>query len=124
MHTHIDTGTDSLEYYPGNFPPYEIIPESWEYLEDFFTLTVQGNEFQDVGLIHRDLLLVERTSDIADGNVVIAEDDEKYCLKKYLLKNNQIYLSPLNATNQESPLHPAQNFTIRGKVRGVIRNLG
>ncbi|MDG1732610.1 MAG: transcriptional repressor LexA [Thalassotalea sp.] len=88
-----------------------------------YLLRVNGESMKDIGILDGDLLAVHQTTDIQNGQVVVARVDEDVTVKRYKREGNVVYL---HAENEEfSPIVvdlATQHFNIEGLAVGVIRN--
>ncbi len=89
--------------------------------KDVFLLKVQGMSMKDAGILNGDLVLVKQQK-IADINdIVVALLDDEATVKRLVKKENRFYLK---AENKEYPnIYPEHEWSIQGKVVGVIRRL-
>jgi repressor LexA len=93
----------------------ELLPADRE----VFGLRVQGQSMIDDGIHDGDLVLVERRSDAADGEVVVAIlPDEEATLKRLYREADGYRLEPANTTMD--PIHTPE-VEVRGVVIGVVR---
>lgn len=85
-----------------------------------FILQVKGDSMIEEGIKEGDLVVVERTANPKDGEIVIAEVDGGWTMK-YLRKKpgKPVYLEPANKNYK--PIHPEYELNIAAVVRGVIR---
>lgn len=84
-----------------------------------YMLQVEGDSMIDAGIHKGDYVIVEMTSNIKPGNIVVAELDGEWTLKYLRSKNNQQYLQ---AANKNYPdMYPKNNLTIHARVIGVVR---
>lgn len=81
-----------------------------------------GNSMQDAGINNEDYVLVEKTEDVKDDDIVIAIIDEVAVVKKISFANNAIILSPVSLDKSYKPIIMNKNFKIFGKVIDVIKN--
>jgi repressor LexA len=87
-----------------------------------FALRVRGDSMVDDGILDGDYVIVEQTSEPKNGDIVVALlDNSGATLKRFYREKNRIRLQPANANY--APIY-ADNPTIQGKVRGVIRRFG
>ena len=89
--------------------------------KDVFLLRVQGMSMKDAGILDKDLVIVKQQK-IADINdiVVVLLDDEA-TVKRLVKKDGRFYLK---AENKEYPnIYPEHEWSIQGKVIGVIRRM-
>ena len=88
-----------------------------------YLLRVNGESMKDIGILDGDLLAVHQTTDIQNGQVVVARVEDDVTVKRYKREGNVVYL---HAENEDfSPIVvdlANQQFTIEGVAVGVIRN--
>ena len=85
-----------------------------------FILEVKGDSMIEEGIKEGDLVIVERTKDPRDGDIVIAQVDGGWTMKYLRKKDNKpIYLEPAN--RKYKPIHPEYELNIAAVVKGVIR---
>jgi len=89
--------------------------------KDVFLLRVQGMSMKDAGILDKDLVLVKQQK-IADVNdIVVALLDDEATVKRLVKKEGRFYLK---AENKEYPnIYPEHEWSIQGKVIGVIRQI-
>ncbi len=89
--------------------------------KDVFLLKVQGMSMKDAGILNGDLVIVKQQK-IADVNdIVVALLDDEATVKRLVKKDNRFYLK---AENKEYPnIYPEHEWSIQGKVIGVIRKM-
>lgn len=89
--------------------------------KDVFLLKVQGMSMKDAGILNGDLVIVkqQKIGDINDIVVALLEDEAT--VKRLVKKDNKFYLK---AENKDYPnIYPEHEWSIQGKVIGVIRRL-
>ena len=84
-----------------------------------YMLKVKGDSMIDAGIMNGDMVLVERTSNIKEGQIVIAEVDGEWTIKYYRKKNGKVYLEPAN--KKFKPIYPTNELKVTAVVRAVIR---
>jgi len=88
-----------------------------------YLLRVNGESMKDIGILDGDLLAVHQTTDVQNGQVVVARVEEDVTVKRYKREGNIVYL---HAENESfSPIKvdlAAQEFNIEGLAVGVIRS--
>ena len=88
-----------------------------------YLLRVNGESMKDIGILDGDLLAVHQTTDINNGQVVVARVEDDVTVKRYKREGNVVYL---HAENEDfSPIVvdlTSQHFNIEGIAVGVIRN--
>lgn len=89
--------------------------------KDVFLLKVQGLSMKDAGILNDDLVLVKQQK-IADINdIVVALLEDEATVKRLVKKDGKFFLK---AENKEYPnIYPEHEWSIQGKVIGVIRRL-
>lgn len=101
---------------------YKVDPSLFKPSADFL-LRVQGMSMKDIGILDGDLLAVHRTTDVHNGQVVVARVDDDVTVKRLEKKGRQVLL---HAENEDfSPIKvdlATQPFNIEGIAVGVIRN--
>ena len=101
---------------------YKVDPALFHPKADFL-LRVNGMSMKDIGILDGDLLAVHRTSDVHNGQVVVARVDEDVTVKRLEKRGREVLL---HAENEEfSPIKvdlANQPFNIEGNAVGVIRN--
>jgi DNA polymerase V len=88
----------------------------------FFT-TVTGDSMVEAGIHNGDLLIVDRSLEPIDGNVVIASLDGEMTVKRLYKRNNVLRLLPANKDYQPIEIQAHQSFEIWGVVTNVIHKL-
>ena len=69
-----------------------------------------------------DLVMVDRSRDAREGEIVVAIVDGEATLKRYYREpDGSIRLQPANATMEPIYVRPPQHLDLRGVVRGVLR---
>jgi repressor LexA len=92
---------------------------------DEFLLRVKGDSMVDAGILDGDFVVVERRSDAANGEIVVAlaGDDEaadEATVKRFFREDGRVRLQPENASME--PIY-AQHVHILGSVVGVFRRI-
>lgn len=84
-----------------------------------YVLQVKGDSMIDDGIFDGDYVVVEKTKEAANGDIVIAiVDDYLATLKRFYRENNRVVLRPANASMD--PIYPTQ-IDVQGKVVGLVR---
>jgi repressor LexA len=87
-----------------------------------YLLRVNGESMKDIGILDGDLLAVHQTTDVQNGQVIVARVEEDVTVKRYKREGNIVYL---HAENDDFlPIKvdlSAQEFNIEGLAVGVIR---
>ena len=88
-----------------------------------YLLRVNGESMKDIGILDGDLLAVHQTTDVQNGQVIVARVEEDVTVKRYKREGNIVYLHAENV--DFSPIKvdlAAQEFNIEGLAVGVIRS--
>ncbi len=84
-----------------------------------YVLRVKGDSLIEDGILDGDYVVIEKISDVTNGDIVVAiVDGNLATLKKYYKENDKVILKPANS--QMEPIYP-NSLMIQGKVVGVIR---
>ena len=111
--------------------PIEAIERPDEYLslpsylipndKEVFTLLVSGDSMINAGIYDGDIVIVERTNQARNGQIVVAmTDDNEVTLKRFYKENGYIRLLPENDYMEPIILNIV---TILGKAIGLYRKL-
>lgn len=87
--------------------------------EATYLLKVEGLSMKDAGILPGDLVLVEKTDQAKDGDIVIAEVDGEWTMKYLKMKNGRIHLQAAN--NKFKPIYPDNDMKVAAVVKAVIR---
>lgn len=89
--------------------------------KEVFTLKVSGESMINAGIFDNDIVIVERTSDARNGEIVVAMTSEnEVTLKRFFKEKTFIRLHPENDYMEDIIL---DNVTILGKAIGLYRKL-
>jgi repressor LexA len=89
--------------------------------DDCFGLKVKGDSMINAGIFEGDILIVRQSKQANNGEIVVALLDDEATVKRYENKNDRIRLLPENSTYQPIEVNQSKEFSIIGKVAGVIR---
>ena len=109
--------------------PIEAIETPNEYLEvpaflinpkkETFSLNVNGDSMINAGIFDNDIVLVERTKNANNGEIIVAMNEEnEVTVKRFYKEKDHIRLQPENDSLDPIIL---DNCTILGKVVGLYR---
>ena len=88
-----------------------------------YLLRVDGESMKDIGILDGDILAVHQTTDVQNGQVIVARVENDVTVKRFKREGNVVYLQ---AENEDfSPITvdlTCQEFNIEGLAVGVIRN--
>lgn len=88
-----------------------------------YLLRVTGESMKDIGILDGDLLAVHQTTDVKNGQVIVARVEDDVTVKRFKREGNVVYL---HAENEEfAPIVvdlATQQFNVEGVAVGVIRS--
>jgi len=88
-----------------------------------YLLRVNGESMKDIGIMDGDLLAVHTTTDVQNGQVVVARVEEDVTVKRFKREGNIVYLHAENEAFQPIKVDLShQHFNIEGIAVGVIRS--
>lgn len=88
-----------------------------------YLLRVNGESMKDIGILDGDLLAVHQTTDVQNGQVIVARVENDVTVKRFKREGNVVYLHAENA--EFSPIKvdlSSQEFNIEGIAVGIIRS--
>ena len=114
-----------------NVETYLSVPEPLASGGEEFLLRVRGDSMQDAGILEGDYVVVRRTQDARNGEIVVAlagddESTDEATVKRFFREGGsagskgRIRLQPENAAYE--PIY-AEHVQILGRVTGVFRTL-
>lgn len=84
-----------------------------------YVLQVKGESMIEDGIFDGDYVVIEKTDEALNGDIVVAiVDDNLATLKRFYKENGKVVLKPANA--QMEPIYP-NSLTIQGKCVGLVR---
>jgi repressor LexA len=89
--------------------------------KDVFLLRVRGDSMKNAGILEDDLVIVKPTKDVKNNDIVVALLHDEATVKRFIKVQNRAYLKPENEKYKN--IYPQDEWTVQGKVVGVIRNL-
>lgn len=98
-----------------------IDPSFLEKAIDCFALKVKGDSMINAGIFEGDLVIVSPNSSAYTDDIVVARIDDEVTVKKYYSNGNEIKLIPENDNYNPIIINEANEFSIIGKVTGVVR---
>ena len=88
---------------------------------DYF-LRVKGLSMKDAGIMEDDLVAIKKTSEVRNGDIVVARIEDEVTLKYFQSSGDQIKLIPANDDFEEIHISKeTERFFIEGKSIGLIR---
>lgn len=89
--------------------------------DNCFALKVKGDSMIEAGIFENDLVIIQPSSNVKNGDIVVARIDDEVTVKVYENKNQQIKLLPQNKNYEPIEVKSNSDFSLVGKVSGVIR---
>lgn len=88
-----------------------------------YLLRVNGESMKDIGILDGDLLAVHQTTDVQNGQVIVARVENDVTVKRFKRDGNIVYLHAENEGFEPIKVDlTCQEFNIEGLAVGVIRN--
>ena len=88
-----------------------------------YFVRVSGDSMLGAGIHTGDLLVVDRSLEAVDGNVIVAALDGELTVKRLSKRGTAVRLLPENLNYQPIEVQPQQEFEIWGVVTNVIHAL-
>ncbi|CAH0989983.1 LexA repressor [Sinobacterium norvegicum] len=107
-----------------NIDDHVKIPESFFSPQADYLLRVRGESMRDIGIMDGDLLAVHRTSQVTDGQIVVARIEDEVTVKRFKRgkTKRELLLLPENQDFEPIVVDLAeQDVSIEGISVGVIR---
>lgn len=89
--------------------------------QDVFLLRVRGDSMKNAGILEGDLVIVKPVKEPKNNDIVVALLHDEATVKRFIKIQNRAYLKPENENYKN--IYPQNEWTVQGKVVGVIRNL-
>lgn len=86
--------------------------------QDYFALNVRGESMKDAGILNGDIVVAQKASTAADGEIVVALLEDEATVKRLYREKDRIRLQPENPAFQ--PIY-SRDVKILGKVVAVFR---
>lgn len=87
--------------------------------EATFLLKVSGDSMKDAGIMAGDMVLAERGRSARDGDIVIAEVDNEWTVKRLRVRGGRAHLEAANP--RYTNIVPQNELSIAAVVVGVVR---
>lgn len=87
--------------------------------EATYMLKVKGDSMQDAGIVEGDMALVDRSKSPRHGDIVIAEVDGAWTMKRLYKKGSDVRLMPENKNYK--PIIPKNELKIAAVVIAIVR---
>ncbi len=97
--------------------PKSLLPKN----KDVFTLLVKGDSMINAGIYDKDIVIIEKTNEAKNKDIIVAMSDEnEVTLKRFFKEKNYIRLKPENDLMDDIIL---PNVTVLGKIIGLYRKI-
>jgi repressor LexA len=100
---------------------YHVEPSLFPVKPDYL-LKVRGMSMRDAGIMDGDLLAVQSTKEVRNGQIVVARLGEDVTVKRLQRNKNIIELHAENPDFKTIIVEPGEPFEIEGLAVGLIRN--
>jgi repressor LexA len=111
------TPIEAIQYERDRMPVPESILGSGEH----FVLEVQGDSMIEAGILDGDFVIIKRSDNANNGDIVVAlVMDEEATLKRLRRKGGAIALEPANKA-YETRIYGPDQVQVQGKLVGLIR---
>lgn len=87
-----------------------------------FGLKVRGDSMIKAGIFEGDLVIISPQKDVSNGDIVVALLGDEATMKRFMRREDTVYLIPENDNYNEIKINNPENFSIIGKVVGVFRS--
>jgi repressor LexA len=84
-----------------------------------YILEVDGDSMIDAHIEKGDMVIVEKTNQAKDMQIVIAEVDGEFTMKYFRKEGSKIWLQPAN--KDYKPIYPTQSLNVIAVLKAVIR---
>jgi DNA polymerase V len=88
-----------------------------------YYVRAQGGSMKNAGISSGDVLVVDRSLNVMDGNIVIASIDGEFTVKRVKKINNGLYLVPENEDYKPIKIEQGDDFQVFGVVTYVVKKL-
>lgn len=88
-----------------------------------FCVRVNGQSMVDAGIDDGDLLIVDRSLEPENKNIILAVINGEYTVKRLYKSGPDLFLQPENKNHNPIKITPYMDFRIWGVVTGLIKKL-
>lgn len=88
-----------------------------------FYLRVTGESMVDAAILDGDILIVDRSKIAKHGDIVVAELNTDFTVKRFYYKDGQIILQAQSQHHDSIAIKEGDDFSLFGVVTGVVRQL-
>jgi DNA polymerase V len=87
-----------------------------------FLFRLQGDSMKEAGIMHNDVIIVDKAIDPVDGHIVVACVSGEFTCKYYRKNKSGVWLVAANPDFKPIKVTEEMDFTIFGVVESVMRN--
>jgi len=91
--------------------------------QNVFALKVRGDSMIEAGIHDGDLIFARQQNTAETGQIVVAILNDEATVKFFRNQDSEIWLDPANPVYQPIPVTEDSNFSISGRVIGVMRKI-
>jgi SOS regulatory protein LexA len=84
-----------------------------------FLLSVSGDSMNGEGIIQGDLVIVDRGREPKNGDIILAEVDGAWTMKRFRKRGKEVVLEAANP--KYPPIHPRTELRVGGVITAVVR---
>jgi len=88
-----------------------------------FFLRVTGDSMIDAGIFEKDILVVDRSVIAKHGDVIVANVNSEFTVKRFYCRAGSVKLVPENSNYPEININNNDDFSIFGVVTSIVRQL-
>ncbi|WP_338847786.1 translesion error-prone DNA polymerase V autoproteolytic subunit [Massilia sp. W12] len=89
-----------------------------------FVFEVRGDSMQGAGILEGDRIIVDRSRQAQQGDIVVAAVEGEFTVKRLFMRRNQLELHPENPAYPVLKLDADSDCLVWGVVVGVVRRVG
>ena len=86
-----------------------------------FALKVKGDSMINAGIFDGDFVIVEPQKEAKTGDIVVALIEDEATVKTFERKNDKVRLLPANDNYNPIDVTNKENFSLVGRVKGIVR---
>ncbi|HSL89251.1 MAG TPA: transcriptional repressor LexA [Ignavibacteriaceae bacterium] len=98
-----------------------IDPSFMNKVKNCFALKVKGDSMVNAGIFEGDLVIVSPKHSALTDEIIVARIDDEVTVKRYFTRENEVKLIPENDKYSPIIITNKNDFSIIGKVTGVVR---
>ncbi|MGD1822772.1 MAG: LexA family protein [Pleomorphochaeta sp.] len=88
-----------------------------------YCLKASGNSLEKSGIYDGDILVVDKSVNAKNNDLVVAEYEGEFTAKRLKIKNDKIYLHPENNDFDDIEINNLDDFSLFGVITAVVRTL-